>query len=310
LSDINVTITWQTIALGMLAQAFWPITVVTVLAVLWWWLRRVSWPARILAIAAVALWVVSGVAYLSMIAARARDKAAYESDLRARQSTLSHTTTIAGIRLPAGTIVTRDTMGYVEAVDVPTATAIHNVPVIGHAGLSSGKLDGEVKLARDARIGEAVCSARETARFESGRLAECALVTPSKLHGIPCTGHVDLQSGVVCELSSDYKRFGYLWRAQTRVTDYGDLVWFRIGARPPSLLVFGSTLPADSEVQFQRGNIASVDLRTNPTHFRGCAFSLILVQNRKVLGMTTGTCDLPTSNGMYVALPPTTLRGS
>lgn len=311
MSDINITITWQAIAFGMLADAFWPITLVTVLAVLLWWLRRASWAARIVAIAFVVLWVVSAFAHISMIAARARDRAAYESDLRARQSTLSRPTVIDGVPLPGGTAVTRDNFGGVEAVDVPTATEIHNVPVIGHAGLSSGKLDGEVKLARDARIGEAVCSARETARFESGKLVECVLATPSKLHGIPCTGHVDLQSGVVCELSSDYERFGYLWRAQTRVTDYGDLVWFRIGARPPSLLVFDSTLPADSEVQFQHGALASVDLRNSPAHFRGCTFNLILVQNRKVLGMTTGACSLPNvPKSMYVALPPTTLRGA
>jgi hypothetical protein len=308
LSDINITITWQTVAFGMLAYAFWPITVVTALAVGWWWLRRASWPARIIAMAAGALWIASAFADLTMIAARARDNAAYQSDLRSRQSTLSPPSTIAGIRLPVGTVVTHDNMGTVEAVDVPTATEIRGVPVIGHVGLSSGQLDGEMKLARDARVGEAICSSHDIVRFQSGKLAECQLAMPSKLSGIPCTGHVQLLPGVVCELSGNYQRFGYLWRAQTNVTDFGDTVWFGIGAQPPSLLVFGSTLPAQSQVQFQHGTLASVDLRTSPTHYRGCAFNLILVQNHKVLGMTTGACSIPNArNSMYVALPSTTL---
>lgn len=310
MSDISFSLTWWQVALWSLASGFWWLTIVAALAIFWCW-RRPSWPVRIVTGVAAAAWAISAITNLDIMATQAKNQAAYESDLRARQSTLSSATTLDGMRLPAGTVVTRSDGGDVAAVDLPSATDIRHVPVVGHAGISGGALDGEVKLARDVRIGSATCSASASARFEAGKLTECMLSAPSTIRGIPCTGRVSLEPGVVCDLSGDYRRFGYVWRAQTKVTDYGDLVWFRIGARAPSLLVFGSPLPADTEVQFQHGAMASVDLRSSPARFRGCTIDLILIQDRKVLGSTAGACDLPQApNSMYVALPPATIRGS
>ncbi len=311
MSDISFTLTWWQVALWSLASAFWWLTIIAALAIVWWWRRRASWPARIVAGVATLLWGVSSVTNLLIIATQVKNQAAYESDLRSRQSTISRATTLEGMRLPAGTVVTRSDTGDVAAVDLPAATAIGRIPVVGHAGISGGALDGEVKLARDVRIGDAACSSGASARFEAGKLTECLLAAPSTVRGVPCTGRVTLEPGIVCDLSGDYRRFGYLWRAQTKITDYGDLVWFRIGAHPPSLLVFGSPLAADTEVQFAHGTMASVDLRNTPARFRGCSIDLVLVQDRKVLGRTAGACSLPQApNSMYVALPPAALRGA
>jgi hypothetical protein len=311
LSDISLTFTWWEISLGFLAYGFAWLTIVAALAVFWWWRRRRSWPARIVAAAATLLWCVSSATNLLTIATQVKNQNAYESDLRARQTTLSRTMTLDGMRLPAGTVVTRSDTGDVAAVDLSAAVEIRHIPVVGHAGISSGALDGEVKLARDVRIGGAECASSASARFAVGKLAECLLAVPSTIDGIPCTGQVSLEPGVVCELSGNYRRFGYLWRRQTKITDYGDLVWFRIGSQPPSLLAFGARLPADSEVQFAHGAMASVDLRGSPARFRGCAIDLVMVQDGKVLGRTSGACSIPQApNSMYVALPSTALRNT
>src|SRR5581483_5389510 len=123
--------------------------------------------------------------------------------------------------------------------------------------LAGGIVDGTVTLAKDARIGQAFCSAATPARFAAGKLVECRLAGSSRLNGIPCSGDIDLENGVVCTLSATYKRYGYVWRPGTKVTDYGDLVWFRIGGLAPSLRVFGAPLGNGSEVQFNHGSIAS-----------------------------------------------------
>jgi hypothetical protein len=108
-------------------------------------------------------------------------------------------------------------------------------------------------------------------------------------------------------LAADYLRFGVVWRAQTKLTDFGGLVWFRTGPLAPNLYVFGAPLGADSEVQFNRGRIASIDLRSNPVRFRGCAIELIMIDGGAVTGQTTGACDLPRVPPGNVALPATTV---
>jgi hypothetical protein len=211
------------------------------------------------------------------------------------------------MHLPAGTVVTRGSGQFsdgISAIDIPHEVAIRGVPVVNHADVDEGKLDGEVTLARDVRIGEARCSSKQPARFASGALIECTLAQPSRINGIPCTGTIDLQNGVVCTLSSEYRRYGILWRTQTKITDYGDLVWFHIGAIAPTLMLFGLPLPPDAEVQFQNGRMASIDVRSKPASFRGCNFDLILVHGGSLLGQTTGVCNLPTVPPGNVALPP------
>lgn len=310
MSDINIEFTWWQVVLWQLALSFWLLAAAAALTAIWAWRRPGSRVARATAIVAIVLWAGSGVVNLLIIGAHAQDSAAYSASLRARQRTLAQGTTIAGIRLPRGTVVTHgDDVAQrdVVAVDLPTAVEIRGVPVVGHVGLSGGALDGEVTLARNTRVGTAMCSSRESARFESGRLVECLLDDPSRIHGIPCSGSLDMQAGVVCTLARDYSRFGFEWRAQTKITDFGDLVWFRTGALAPSLRAFGSPLAPDSEVEFEHGRISSVDLRSRPAQFRGCTIELVLVQGRSVAGQTSGSCDLPRVPPGNVALPSTTL---
>lgn len=306
MSDIGINISPWAIALGLFAAAFWPLTAGAAAALLWLRLRRTSIAARIVAAAALLSWSISSFATILMLVSQAQDAAQYRADLRARQTTLHNAAVIDGMHLPAGTIVTRsgpEVFSYVAAIDVPHAVTIGGVPVVQHAGVSDGKVDGDVTLARDVRVGAAWCSSKEPARFASGALIACTLARPSRIRGIPCTGTIDLQNGVVCTLSGEYRRYGILWRTATTVTDYGDLVWFKIGPAAPNLFVFGLPLNPDSDVQFQNARMASVDLRSKPVPFRGCAFDLILVRDGSLLGQTRGVCALPTVPPGYVSLP-------
>lgn len=306
MSDVGINITGWAIALGLLAGLFWPLTAAAAAATLWLLRRRGSIAARIVTVVALLLWSASAITNILVLAEQARNAADYRASVRARQTTLPKATIVDGLRLPAGTVVTRGSTEFtndVAAIDVPHAVAIGGVPIVGHAGIAGAKLDGEVTLAHDARIGQASCSAKEPARFDAGALTACTLAQPSRIHGIPCAGSIDLQNGVVCTLSGDYRRYGVLWRAQTQITDYGDLVWFRIGGIAPSLRLFETPLSTDVEVQFQNGRIASIDVRNKPVSFRGCDFNLILVQGGSLLGQTTGVCGLPTVPPGYVRLP-------
>ncbi len=306
MSDIGINITPWAIALGLLAVAFWPLTLATAASLLWLLRRRASIAARIVTGGALLLWSGSALTNVAMLAQQAHDASEYRASLRARQTTLQHAAIIDGMHLPAGTVVTRSSDEFsndVAAVDVPHAVTLGGIPIVGHAGIANAKLDGEVTLARDFRIGEAWCSSKQPARFDSGALLECTLAQPSRIRGIPCTGAIDLQHGVVCTLASAYRRYGIVWQAQTKVTDYGDLVWFRAGGIAPGLLLFGLPLPPDAEVQFQNGRMASIDVRSKPAPFRGCSFNLILFRSGLLFGQSTGVCDLPDVPPNGVALP-------
>jgi hypothetical protein len=306
MSDIDINITPWAIALGLLAAAFWPLTLAAAASLLWLQ-RRASIAARIVTVCALVLWSASALTNIMVLVAQAQNAAAYRTSLRERQVTLHSPTVVDGMHLPAGTVITRsspDRFGVVVAVDVPSAVTVRGIPVVQHAGVDEGKLDGEVTLARDVRIGEAWCSSRQPARFGSGALIECTLARTSRIRGIPCTGTIDLQNGVVCMLASAYHRYGIVWRAQTKITDFGDLVWFHVGGTAPDLLLFGLPLPVDAEVQFQNGRMASIDVRSKPASFRGCKFELILVRRTSLFGQTTGVCSLPAVPPDGVALPP------
>lgn len=310
MSDIGINITPWAIAWGLLAMAFWPLTAIAASALLWLLRRRASIAARVVTVVALVLWTGSALTNVMILVSQAREAAAYRASLRARQTTLDKAAIVEGMHLPAGTVVTRGSTEFsndVAAIDVPHAVAIGGIPIVGHAGIADGKLDGEVTLAHDVRIGQAWCSATDPARFDSGTLVECMLAQPSRIHGIPCSGSINLQNGVVCTLSGDYSRYGVVWRAQTKVTDYGDLVWFHIGDIAPSLRLFDTALNADAEVQFQNGRIASIDVRSKPVSFRGCNFDLILAQKGLLLGQTNGLCALPTVPPGYVLLPKESL---
>jgi hypothetical protein len=307
-SDISISFTWWQIVLGVLGLAFLPLTIAVFAAAVWVWRQRSSKLAWGIAIVVAGVWLISCGTNIVALVYKARAQGQYLSDLRARQRTLTTEMTVAGMRLPARTVVTygADTSDVV-ALDLPVATKIHGLPISGHVGLVNDALHGEAQLAQDTRIGAVPCSARVPVRFELGTLAECRLSQPSRVHGIPCAGTVTLENGVVCTLASDYARFSFVWRAQTKVTDYGDLVWFRIGGNAPSLLVLGTPLGSDTEVQFQHGRIASVDLRSAPARFRGCKIQLILVSGGKTTGRAVDACNIPgTYPGSDVALPSTT----
>ena len=311
MSDINLQFTWWDIALFLLATVFWPLTLVAAIAVLWAW-RRPSRPAQIVAGIALLFWAGSAVTNLLIIGHQAHDQRQYEADVASRQRKLAQSTVVGGMRLPAGTVVTREPNGGpndVEALDLPEATVIQGVPVVGHVRFGIGALDGDLTLARDAVIGGVPCSAGAPVRFGSGSLAECRLARAALVHGIPCTGDVRLEQGVMCALSHDYIRYGSAWRAETKITDFGDLVWFHIGSLPPSMRVFGTQLPAESEVQFNHGYLASVDLRSNPVQYRGCAFDLIMISGDSVSGRAAGACSLPQApSNIYIGLPANTVR--
>jgi len=309
-SDISLNFTWWEYGLLLLALWFWPLTLIELGAVLWWWKRRKSWPARIAAVLFGLLWLGSAGTHVIAFATQAKNQADYESDLRSRQTTLAHASVVSCIRLPAGTVVTHasDDPKELAAVDLPAATVIHGIPLVGHAGFAYGDLDGSVTLARDAQICEAFCSTNVTTRGASGKRVECRLTRTSRIRGVPCAGSIDFENGIVCTLAGTYQRYGYTWRPGTKITDYGDLVWFRIGALAPTLRVFSAPLPPDSEVQFNHGAVVSVDLRTNPGRFRGCTFDLIMLQEGKTVGRPTGTCPLPTPRGsLYFPLPATVI---
>ena len=70
---------------------------------------------------------------------------------------------------------------------------------------------------------------------------------------------------------------------------------------------FGKPLPADSEVQFAHGRIASVDLRSHPLPYESCTIGLILVHGTAIDGQAAGTCSLPLDASGYVKLPATAL---
>ena len=311
MSDISLHFTWWEVTLWLLAMWFWPLTVAAVLAALWLWRKPALWIARVAAAIVFVLWALSGGTLLMVAIDRARTGAQYESDLRARQTKLQNNTVLAGIHLPTGTTVThaQDDTSDIVAVDLPSPVEIHGVPVTGHVPLDSGQLSGDVTLARDSVVDGVPCSAQQPLRLDSGKLVTCRLSAPSRVRGIPCLGDVDLQVGVVCMLAADYSRFGYKWRAQTKVTDFGDLVWFYIGPRPPSLYVFGSPLVSGTTVQFQNGRIASIDLQGNPVHFKDCTIDLISVEKGIVGGRNVGNCSLPPfPTGLYVKLPSSVLQ--
>jgi hypothetical protein len=147
-----------------------------------------------------------------------------------------------------------------------------------------------------------------TTRFSGGKLVDCRLAQPSRIAGIPCTATINLENGVICMLAATYQRYGYTWRPGTTVTDYGDLVWFRVGALAPSLRLFSAPLPPDTEVAFNHGAVESVNPHTDGAHFRGCTFSTIMLQGRKIVGFSSGARTLPAPAGsMYVTLPRTAI---
>lgn len=283
-------------------------TIAALAAGIWVWSRRASRPAWVIGSVVAVLWVVSAVVNVTFEVDRVVSGHREDAAVRARQTTLARDSVISGLRLPRGTVITHTIFGSIEALDLPSPATIDNVPLIGHVDLIGTMLQGQETLARDVVIGGIPCSASHPATFTEGKLASCVLAAPARVKGVPCAGEVDVDQGIVCTLASDYARFGYVWRAGTKLTDFQSPVWFRIGALAPSLRVVGAALGPDTEVEFEHGAVSGITLGSHPVPFRDCSIDLVIIDKASTVGRPVGACSLPSMHGSaYVALPSNAL---
>jgi hypothetical protein len=301
-----ISFSWQNatamVAVYSLVRAFWPLTIFAAVALWFWWRRRSSVAARIVAGLAAILWLASAIPYFYLVGSQV----AFAARLRSRQETLTNATVIAGIRLPAGTLVTHPTAearNAIASLDLQDEASIYGAPMTGHVDFSNGRPDGFVTLARDAAIGGIPCSADAQVRLTEGKVDTCTLSHASSVRGIPCRGDLSLSDdGVQCRLSSEYQRFGVTWRAGTQVSIQGNGGSFDVMAQPPNLYVLASLLPYRAIVEFDDGRLAGINFTINPWHFRGCTIAYIAVNYRGAPAQASGACRLPrTRDG--IALP-------
>ncbi|HEY1977623.1 MAG TPA: hypothetical protein VGG89_13810 [Candidatus Baltobacteraceae bacterium] len=161
---------------------------------------------------------------------------------------------------------------------------------------------GDTTLLADTAIDGILCSRAGVVHTDFlGKLDQCTLARPQLVRGVPCTGLVNFTNGVQCVLSSDFPRFGYVWRAATQVRDSGDgTIWFQIGANAPSMTVLGSPLLPDSEVTYQEGKLLSITFVDHPLHYGSCTFDQIIGDD----GRLEAQCD----GNQRATLPATALR--
>ncbi len=289
----------------LLVRAFWPLTIFAAIAVWIWWRRRSVVATRVVAGVAVGFWVLSAIPYFYNVGG----EAAFAARLRMRQETLRDATVIAGIRLPTGTLVTYPTAqarSEIASLDLQQEANVYGIPLKGHVDFNNGQPDGFVTLARGAVIRGIPCSATAEVRLESGRVDTCTLSRPSTVRGIPCRGDVSLSDDrTQCVLSSDYLRFGVMWRAGTEGSINGDAGSFDIMSQPPSLQVLRSFLPRRAVVEFEGGRLYGINFTIDPWRFQGCTISYIAVGHDATSGQTTRTCRLPRDRSGNVVLPPT-----
>ncbi len=292
------------LAIYALVRAFWPLTILAAIAVWFWWRRRSSVAAQIVAGLAVTVWVASAIPYFYLVGGQA----AFAARLRSRQETLRAPTVIAGIRLPAGTLVTHptaDARNEISSLDLQEEATIYGAPLTGHVDFTSGRPDGFVTLARDGSIGGIPCSANANVQLKDGNVDTCTLSRVSVVRGIPCRGDLSLSDhGIQCVLSSEYRRFGVTWRAGTQASIEGNGGSFDVMAQPPNLHVFGSPLPYRAIVQFEGGRLYGINFTINPWRFRGCTVDYIAVNYGAASGKLAGACRLPTGRDGNVVLPP------
>ncbi|HEY6325726.1 MAG TPA: hypothetical protein VIW73_04315 [Candidatus Cybelea sp.] len=288
-----------------LVRAFWPLTILAAIAVWFWWRRRSSVGRRIVAGLAAALWVCSAIPYLDLVGGQA----AFAARTRLRQETLKDAKVIAGIRLPAGTLVTHPTAqarNEIASLDLQQEASVYSIPLTGHVDFNSGQPDGFVTLARDATIAGVPCSANAQVQLKNGKVDTCTMSRASTVRGIPCRGEVSLSdNGTRCVLSSGYRRFGVTWRAGTQASIAGNDGSFDIMSQPPNLRVLGSPLPSRAVVEFAGGRLYGINFSINAWHFRACTISYIAVEYGAAPGRITGACRLPRGRDGNVVLPPT-----
>jgi hypothetical protein len=287
----------------VLITAFWPLTILAIIALVFWWRRRTSRATQILAGIAVLLWTISAVPYFYYYGGEAVNRA----QLRARQETLPRARSIAGIALPAGTLVTysADNRGEIESLELKEAASVSGIPLIGSVNFERGRPNGYVTLARDATVDGVPCSARADVQLRDGALDTCTLSKPSAIRGIPCQGVVALSNGTECTLASEYHRFGVTWRAETRVSFDRNGASFDVMGEAPNLYFLGSPLPSRANVSFVNGRLSGVNLTTNGSwHFRGCSIGYIGIRNDTASLPRAKGCDLPLDRDGNVAVLP------
>src|SRR5579863_7494420 len=243
----------------VLIKAFWPLTLLAAIAIGFWLRRRKSTGTRMVAGIAVVFWVISAVPYFYYVGGEAVSRA----QLGSRQETLRDATTIAGIQLPAGTLVTHPSAAArdeIESLDLQREASVYGIPLTGNVTFDGGRPDGFVTLARDAEIGGVPCSAKAGVQLKRGTLETCTLSRPSRIRGIPCRGDLSLtDDGVQCTLASEYRQFGITWQPGTAAS-IGESASFDVMARAPNLYLMGSPLPGRAVIEFERGRLSGINL--------------------------------------------------
>jgi hypothetical protein len=290
-SDITIEFPWWTTVAFVLIEAFWPLTIAAAGAVIWVCLARRSRAARIVAVLVALPWLVSAGMNLWLRIDAARTQAFSAAYDRAHQRTLATDGVVAGMRLPAGTIVTTDEKFNISSLELATPAVLFGVPLKGTVTLRDAKLDGSETLARDATIAGLPCAADGGASFDDGRLTGCRLAHAATIAGIPCRSFVNVQPDFFgCELAAPYARYGATWSEGTDVRGNDDDRTFTIGARASSLRVYGLPLPQGTMVVYHKGAIAMVTL-TSALSYRGCKIARLQVDR----GVTTADVDGPCS---------------
>ncbi len=302
-----ISISWPNatamLAIYLLVKAFWPLTILAAVAVWLSWRRPASVAVRVVAGLTVVLWLMSAVPFLYFVGGQA----AFAAQTRSRQEALRHGTVIAGIRLPARTLVTHPTAqarNEIASLDLQEEASVYGVPLTGHVDFKSGQPDGFVTLAHDALIGGVPCAADAQVQLKDGKVDTCTMSRASVVGGIPCRGEISMGNGIGCTLSSDYRRFGVMWRAGAQANIDGNDASFDVMSRPPSLYVLGSPLPSRAVVEFTGGRLYGVNFTSNPWRFKGCTITYVAVEYGSRSGKSTGACRLPRDRNGSVVLPP------
>lgn len=286
------------------AYAFWPLTFLMAGAIALA-VRVRKRATRVILIALSVLWVFGLLAKLTPNI----DAAVRQANVRSRQYTLAQSKVVAGMTLPAGTVVTRssDDPNGVEALDLKTPATIGGLPVIGQVYLTDARVNGEAMLARDATINGIPCAAGAIARLnEIGDLAECTLAHAAVVKSVPCKDKINLENGVTCTLAREYVYRGYAWPVGTlaNVNDAQNAS-FTVGSRAPAMTVAGLALPQGANVNFGDKGLW-VDFTGLPLHYRDCDInhlSNVLTSYRSFEAQCVGT------QGRTLTLPPSVIGG-
>jgi hypothetical protein len=120
---------------------------------------------------------------------------------------------------------------------------------------------------------------------------------------VPCRGYVAIDGTFVgCELAAPYARYGVTWNEGTDARGDDGYRTFTIGARAPSLRVYGSPLTQGASVVYRNGSIELIT-PSGLLHYRGCAFAQLERRDGVMTGQPNGTCALPALTNGRVRLP-------